>query len=321
VEFLAAQFVKEKAANPKRQEPVTVRKAIEKYIALCETLSPTTVSGYEKILKYAFKDLMEQNVETLTIDNVQVAINAEAKKKVERTGKQLSPKTVKNEWGLVAAALKQICNKSFDVKLTKNQKTPSILPEPIIVLKAIKGSTVELPCLLAMWMGLRMSEVRGIKCSSIKNGYLSITQVTVSVDGVDITKSDTKTQASKRVLRIPAYIMQLIEQTESYQSYKASGVDSLLITQTNNAIYHQFKNLMEKADVKLTFHGLRHLYASISLNILSIPPKIVQRSGGWSSSAVMDNVYSQVFDTATINADNKRDEYFNKILEREENPQ
>lgn len=317
-EFLAAAFKKDKKRRKKEPAKITVRQAIEKYIELSDLLSPTTLSGYRKILNYGFPSIMDVNVEDLDNIAAQEAINLEAKRKVTRTGKIISPKTVKNEWGLVSSALHVICKMSFDIKLPTVQQNAEELPDHRVVIQAIKGTSIELPCLLAMWMSLRMSEVRGLMCSSIRDGYLYVERVMVVVDGVDVLKSDAKTQSSKRRLKVPDYVMDLIEGQESYMRYKKTGTDELLFFCSRDLIYRRFKKAMKNVSINMSFHDLRHLYASISLNLLGLPQKVIQVSGGWSSSATMNKVYSQSFEQAQQIADNKREEYFNGIINNQD---
>ena len=48
------------------------------------------------------------------------------------------------------------------------------LPTAEQVIRMIRGTEIELPCLLAMWLSLRMSEVRGLQFGDIKDGVLTI---------------------------------------------------------------------------------------------------------------------------------------------------
>lgn len=314
-EFLAAAFKKDKKRRKKEPAKITVRQAIEKYIELSDLLSPTTLSGYRKILNYGFPSIMDVNVEDLDNIAAQEAINLEAKRKVTRTGKIISPKTVKNEWGLVSSALHVICKMSFDIKLPTVQQNAEELPDHRVVIQAIKGTSIELPCLLAMWMSLRMSEIRGLMCSSVKDGVLYIDQVIVDVDGTQVKKAIAKTDKSIRKLIIPKHILAMIKALPNYQEYIQSGTDSQLIQMSRNHIRDTYCTLVKKAGFDLTFHDLRHMYASICLNILNIPEKIVMENGGWATPHIMKSVYSESFSEAQKEADKKVETYFNNFLD------
>ena len=75
-----------------------------------------------------------------------------------------------------------------------------------------------------------------------------------------------------------------------------------------------YGNSTNKAGLNLTFHDLRHYFASISLNKLEIPEKQVQRDGGWKTDTVMKRIYSQSFGSVEQEAFEKRNKFFNKLV-------
>jgi integrase len=88
-------------------------------------------------------------------------------------------------------------------------------------------------------------------------------------------------------------------------------------------VYSKFKRLMEKNGIDLTFHGLRHLNASIML-MLGIPDKYAMERGGWSTDNILKSVYQQTFSTEREKVDDLIDKYFSGIirgLEEAENAQ
>ena len=184
-EYMAAEFRANKGTQQrKKSQDITVSEAIEKYIELSEVLSPTTIHNYRRMAAQGFQDIMDIKVSKMDNEAMQAAINREAKRIFK--SKRISAKTVKNEYGLLSSALKTVCGKSFDVKTPTLQRKVKEYPQPQAVLDAIIGSSVELPCLLAMWLSFSLSEIRGLMCSSIKGDYIYIDQVKVNVDGVDI---------------------------------------------------------------------------------------------------------------------------------------
>ena len=83
---------------------MTVKQAIDKYIELRPLLSPTTLTAYLKMEKFAFQDIMDTDINDLDDITIQKAVNKEAQRISDRTGKPISIKTVKNEYGLLASA-------------------------------------------------------------------------------------------------------------------------------------------------------------------------------------------------------------------------
>lgn len=313
-EYMAAFFKKNRPPKEERGSEITVGQAIDKYIDLCATLSPTTIARYKNMRKFAFPDLMEMDVSDLDDDTVQIEINKEIKRKNQQTGNPLSAKTIRNEWALVSAALKSQCNLIFNIKLPKVQRPPKELPDPKIVIDAVKGTDIELPCLLSIWLSFSLSEIRGFKCSSIRNGNIYVDQVLVTVDGISQEKKDAKVETRKRSQSVPKYIMDLIKKQENYKEYKKTGKDSYLVPMTQNLLYHRYKKIMAPLGIDISFHDLRHMFASIMLTKLQLPEKVVQEEGGWSTPSIMKSVYSNTFTDSRKDADSKRDEFFESLI-------
>jgi len=315
VEYIASQWVHNEKGKEKNK-PLTVGDVIDQYIEKCKSLdlSPTTIHNYEVYRENGFKNLMSINVDDLTDEICQNAIDEERERPKGQCKGFVSAKTVRNEWGLIAASLKKICKKSFDVSLPKSQRTFKELPTPEQVMEMIKGTSIELPCLLSMWLSFSLSEIRGFKCSSIRNGCIYVDQVLVDVDNIAVIKENAKTATRKRKQSLPPYIMELINNTESYQNFVKTEIDGLLIPLTRHQIYNKFQRLCEKNDIQMTFHDLRHMFASIMLTRLQIPEKVVQDEGGWSTDHVMKTVYSNTFSDSRMIADKMRDDYFKSLI-------
>lgn len=312
--YLAAKWRQERPERSKITDLTTVGDAVDKYIDRCEFLSPATVFRYKQMRDSGiFPDLMSMRAADLTRDIVQESINKASRRHTKQTGNKVSPKTIHNEWGLVSAALNEICGISFQVKLPKKQRQPKQYPEPKQVLSVILGSDIELPCLLAMWCSFSMSEIRGLKCSSIRDGCVFIDQVRVCVGGVDVEKKNAKTPTRNRMQVLPLYLLQKIEQLPCYQEYERSGTDSFIVPYSRNILYKRWKKISTAAGIDLSFHDLRHMSASIML-ALNIPEKYALERGGWSTPAVMKTVYQHTFSSQRQKADAMVNDYFTELI-------
>ena len=202
-EYLAAEFKRERKTNSTPTE-LTVRQAIEKYIeSRTNVLSPTTIQGYKKIAKHNLQSIMNIKVKKLTQEDIQAAVNLDAK-----THK---PKTVKNAHGLLAAALKVYRpNMTLRTSLPQEKKKLKELPSPDAIIKIVKGTSIELPVLLSMWLTLSMSELRGSQKSDIKDGILTSIRSAVDVGGKPVEKEQMKEYERTRKLNVLPYIMELI---------------------------------------------------------------------------------------------------------------
>ena len=303
-EYLAAKFkTSERKQAPKTK--LTVGDAVDQYIDLCKVLSPATVSGYQKIRRTGFQDLMDVKVEDLDEKLLQQAINTESMR-MGRRGR-ISPKTVSNEWGLISSALWHISRVKWDVRLPVRPRKFKDYPEPQVVMDMIRGTDIELPCLLALWLSFSLSEIRGLKWTDIKNGVITINRVMVDVDGHPTVKDAAKAEMRKRRHRLPPYIQELLAKTPHQSEF--------IVTFNHEKIYKRFKKLCRQNDLDLTFHDLRHLNASIMLQ-LNIPEKYAMERGGWKTPNVMKDVYQHTFSSERIEVDDKMDSYFENMTTR-----
>lgn len=285
---------------------VTVGKAIDAYIASKDgVLSPTSIEGYEKIRRNYLQSLMDVPLSSLNELVVQSAFNAEAKR-VTRHGTSPTPKTMANVRGLFSAAMAQY-GLHFSPTIPAKRKRIRTLPEPQEIYSIIHGTDIELPCMLAMWLSFTMSEVRGIRVCDIKDGIMTINQVVVDVRGMPVAKAAGKEYDRNRALAVPPYIMRLIEDTPAWKNG-----DGYIITASGESIRGRFRRLCAKADVDITFHDLRHVNASVMLQ-LNVPDKYAMERGGWKTDSTMKRVYQETFSRERKNVDAIIDSYFDNV--------
>ncbi len=317
VEFLAAEFTRDKELNrAKKKTDLTVGDAVDKYIALsAATLSPTTLHRYKTIKKSAFPGLMGKKITGLTDEDMQEAINAEVFRPAKDGKTAITAKTVANEWGLISTSLKTICGRTYQVKLPKRQRGEYVeLPDPQTLVAMFKGSGIELPCLLALWLSFSLSEVMGLMCSDVQGDLISINRVKVSVGGKPEVKENAKVDTRKRTHRLPPYLKSLITESEPYKRYIDTGEDEFLVQLSDYALRYRLQVLCEKNDIKgLTFHKLRHINASVML-MLNIPDKYAMERGGWKTPYVMHEVYQHTFSAERQKVDAVVDKYFQDLV-------
>ncbi|MGI5848821.1 MAG: site-specific integrase [Christensenellales bacterium] len=300
-EYLAVQYKRENDDIATVYD-ITVREAMNNYVkSRTNILSPTTIQGYEQIIRNHMKNIMDIKINKLTQQQIQQAINADAK--------NLSAKTIKNAHGLLSAVLKLYRpNLRLTTSMPKEKKKLKELPSPQKLFDAVKGTKIELPVLLAMWLSFSMSEIRGIKKSDIKDGVLTLNRSIVDIKGKPIEKNEMKEYERTRKLEIPPYIMSLIEKCEG----------EYITTLTGQAIYKRWTRLLKKNGIPhITFHDLRHVNASV-MHLLDIPDKYAMERGGWKTDKTMKAVYQNVFSDERINVDKKINEYFEGFIQNED---
>lgn len=285
-----------------RTKGMTVGDAIDGYIAAkTNVLSPTSISSYKQIRRNRLQSLMDVPLNKLTVLTVQKAVNADAAR--------LSAKSVISAHGLLSSALKMYAP-DFVLRTTLPAKQPHIkqLPEPEVVYDAIAGTEIELPCMLAMWLSLRMSEIRGLQYRDVGRGELIVQRALVYVDGDQVLKDQTKTYNSTRVCDLPDYIRDLI-----YADGEEHEPDEFIVKLSGQAIYKRFVRIMAKHGVEMTFHDLRHLNASVML-ALGVPDKYAMERGGWSTNSTLKAVYQHTFSDERKKVNELINNYFSGVV-------
>lgn len=313
-EYRAAEYAAHKKALKKDPAALTVGEAIEKYIELSSpALSPSTAHRYQLMREHAFPELMKKPARSLDAEAVQLAINEECRRISK--GKALSPKTVANEWGLVSSALKTVCGISFPVKLPSRQRGRHIeLPDPAEVMAAVRGSEIELPVMLALWLSFSMSEVLGLTAADVVGDVISINQVKIYMGSERFEKDTAKVDTRKRTHKLPPYLMSLIKNTEAYQKYAETGENGPLVPFTDYNIRYRFDACLKAANVqRVTFHQLRHMNASVML-ALNVPDKYAMERGGWKTPHTMKSVYQHTLSKERLQVDAAVNAYFEARL-------
>lgn len=316
-EAAAALFLLEKANNSKTQRLVsydmTLSEAIDAYIdARTAVLSPTTIQDYRCIQENAFPGMINMKLKDINEEVLQKQVNLEAMRPSNsrgRKGKPISAKRLSNEWGLIASVLNKYKKGiNLDIHLPPKTKKYKDLIPPETIWNIIKGTDIELPVLLAMWLSFTMSEIKGLtKSKSIKGNYITITEVVVSLNDGPLRKENAKNYYRNRRHRIPPYIAELIEQVDG----------DIIVPMPSSTIYKKWCRILDKNNLPhMTFHDLRHENASI-MAMLKIPDKYAQERGGWKTDKIMKDVYTHTFSEERAAADNIVDNYFVGIINPE----
>lgn len=284
---------------------MTLCEACNAHIAKIEgRLSPSTKQGYEKIVRMHFPELMKKKLGDINDKTIQAAIDAECKR-ISRRGKPYAPKTVNSAYFFVADVLDAYDVAHGTPRLPEEKKRPVQILTAEQVYSAVKGTDIELPCLLAMWLTFTISEIRGFtKSKSIRNGQISVMETVVDVGGKPVRKDAAKEAERARTQNIPPYIQQLIDAVDG----------DVICPLSSQATNKRLQRRLEKFGYPvISFHKLRHISASTSV-ALNIPAAYVKDRGGWVSDYVVNRVYTHTFPKERLEADKKMDDFFTDII-------
>ena len=231
--------------------------------------------------------------------------------------KGLSPNTVRKHHVLLHTALRAAFRQGV---LSANPALRATPPPPVSpkvvyytpsrlgrLLREVRGKPLELPVKLACCLGLRRSEVLGLRWRDVdlQAGLISVRRVRTTV-GCRVVEKPPKTADSCRTLSIVA-LDGLLELLRDLQARRArDGVpcspDDYLVLDQKGKPWHP--NTMSAALSGLvtgrrlppiTFHGLRHTFASMA-NSARVPMYQISRAMGHSNPNITQRIYTHLFD-------------------------
>lgn len=293
-------------------ENITLNTALDKYIeARKEILSPSTVRSYRDTQKNRIQTLLAMKVKDITEEDLQIAISVETK-----NGK--SAKTIQNDISIAVSVISQY--KAINTKRLKYpqrvKKEHAYLDTDEIVklISGCEGDKAEIPILLALWLGLRRSEILGLcwDCIDFKKGVVSVERALVRNEyGEFVLKDFPKNEGSRRKLSCPSYIL------EKLKAYSSDREGRVFKTNDSSFIYDRLQIICKREGITFPgVHGLRHTNASVMLS-LGIMDKYAMARGGWSTDYTMKNVYQHLFEKDKQSADTAIDSFFENILHTE----
>lgn len=263
---------------------MTLREAMAEYISdRSRTLSPRTVMSYRSMARHYYADLADKPIRRITQTDIQRLIN-------QVSGK-LSPKTVRNVHGFLTAVL-YIYRPDFPIRtaLPKKTATQIVIPteeEIQALVKAIKGTDMELPVLLAAFGPMRRGEICALKAEDISGNIVHVRRSIVKKeldDGSVVWVEKTpKSYAGDRYIEYPDFVRKVWEGL-----HVESG---RLLPFIPSYITRWFPIILKKNGIRhFRFHDLRHYSASIQ-HALGVPDAYIMQRGGWGNDSTLKQVY------------------------------
>lgn len=295
-EFLAAEYL----ANKKEKESnLIIGDAIDQYIDSKDgVLSPKTIREYRRFRRLYCQKIMSVPLRDLTNEKLQ--------NEVTRESKHLSPKSIRNVYGLISVTLKTFCpNVRYDITLPQKIKKEIVIPSQeklLVLLDEVAGTRLEIPVLLGACAGLRRSEIAALNLNKdvdYKNNKITINKAMVNDSHGNWVIKSPKAYASYRTIDIPEWVVQKLDAARKdpeYQMMHPSHISTAFIKK------------VKKLDLgDISFHNLRHYYASLMLS-LNVPDKYAMQRMGHSTPNMLKTVYQHLIDeknnevTDTINS-------------------
>lgn len=181
---------------------------------------------------------------------------------------------------------------------------------------------------LLIYTGLRRGELLGLEWRDLdeRTGCLSVERSLLYSPERGVFIDDTKTDGSRRVIRLPKSALDLLEEYRAWQEERKSELGSLwqeseriftawdggmLNPEALSAWFHKF--IVRKGLPDVNIHGLRHTNATL-LIAGGVPLKTVSSRLGHSSISTTGNIYAH----AVRSADETAAEVLEEVLGKKE---
>lgn len=301
-EFMAATFAYKRKTDSRSADygQMTVKEAITSYIdSKSNILAGDTIREYKRSCARDMQSIMNIKIDDLTAEQIQTCFNIEAMTH--------SPKTVRNMHGLLSAAL-SVYAPTMRLTTTLPQKTKPKLHVPTDVeikalIAGIRGTSLEVPVLLAAFGSLRRSEICALEGHDISGNTITISKAMVKDDKKEWIIKAPKSYAGYRVIELPQAVIDRLPKTDG-------RVASIL----PGTITKQFNVMLRRLGIPhFRFHDLRHYQASI-LHALNVPDKYIMERGGWSTDSTLKNVYQHTLDDKSKEFSKIANDYFSSII-------
>lgn len=263
---------------------VTLTDAVNQYIdSRRNVCSPSTVRGYVTIRDHRFPELMHMDVNSLTQDDCQRA--------VDHARKNYSAKTVCNSWRFLSSVIEYTTGHKIKVSLPQviKKEREWLTPQQIdIFVAAVHGERVEIAALFAL-CSLRESEILDIKWSDIdlKKRTARISGAAVPDENHKLVhKKENKNTASCRTIPLIPPLVKALEADRYHGEY--------VVTMSANGIYKAIRRICRANGLpSMGPHGLRHSFASLAYH-LGLDEKTTMQLGGWSDDRTMRAIYTHI---------------------------
>ena len=269
---------------------------IDRYIDVKRNvLSPATITRYEQTRRLEFQRLMDVPVRELSADRLQAEINIMAA--------DHSPKTVRNAYGLITAAMSMFAPElHFRVTLPKKKRITYNIPtdEQIYDMLSHASENLTTAIMLAAFCGLRRGEIAALRSEDIQDKTIHVRSTSVYDENRKQIDKAPKTFTSDRYVPAPDFVLEHIK-----------GKEGKVCPIALNSITRRFQELRDKLGYNFRFHDLRHYYAS-SLHAIGIRDQYIMKFGGWKSDSVLKSVYRGTLDDFEKKSANKAKRHFQK---------
>lgn len=307
-ELLALQHKLRHREIARDSRQMTVEQAMEAYISSKSSiLSPASIRTYRMYLRRHYQLIWARRLGSLTQADIQSAVNEIAA--------TCSPKTTASMYGFLRAVLREY-HPTFTPKPVLPGKRKRLQPvyttaQIAALLDVARDTSIEIPVLLAVWLGMRRSEILGLRWDHVvldgQQPHLVIDRASVRGEK-GMVDSHTKTYSSTRVLPLSPYLVERL-------AAQPRSAERVVPIRWGESILEQLYKLEDQAGLpRLGLHKLRHTNASVML-MLNVADKYAMQRGGWATNYTMKYIYQHTMSDHMDAVDQTINNYFEKLVE------
>lgn len=296
-------------ANRKGQTTsLTVREALKQYMEMKKNmLSPATLCTYQSIYNERFPIIRNIPINKLTNKDIQAEINAETMR--------YAYATIKTTYAVLSSILSVFCP-DFQMKVNMKAKKSDEVSIPTaeeikILINHCSSDRLALAIKIASSMGLRRGEICALKISDIdfKKQTINIHSTMVKTPERAHVIKEPKTSSSKRILPIPQFLLPDLRKMANQKNTN----DFLIGLKPDNLTAH-FALLVKKSEINpITFHSLRHYYASVML-CNNVPTKYAMKRMGHTTDLMLKMVYQHTMEEKENEVTKTLDNYLSNVF-------
>ena len=292
----------------------TVKQCIEQYITVkTGALSPGTIRAYRNLQKKYYKELENIDIHKLSNADVQTMVN--------NLKGGLSDKSIENIVKFFTAVItyydedihfkitlpqKEIID---DISTVENRSAPG--NDDVMLLFKMASKWMQKCIALAAFSGMRRGEIAALQYKDIlkDRNKIFVHKAFIMDENNKWVLKPPKTEGSIRLVNVPKEVIELLGDGDP---------EDFIIRYNPNTISKMFIKLKNRMGVDITFHDLRHYYASIGA-VLGIPDVVLADFGGWThNSPVMKDIYQDKITDIAEGYSKKMNNYFSNLINDKE---
>lgn len=311
--------VQQKLADLKRQHALgvqvelseqTVTQFLRKWLQYKKPhVRPRTYDGYRQYIEgHAIPEIGRLRLQKLRVSDVQGLLDSRV----------MTPRSVKALRDILRNALNDAVRwGEVERNVAQHAKPPTQVRKPVeamtaeqaqALLKAMKGHRLEALFRVTLSVGLRRSEVLGLKWEDVdlKEGRLSVRRgLHRAPKNGGLILLEPKSEKSRRTVALPQMAVEALRRHRKVQAAERlrageAWVDNGFVFANYtggpfepNFASKEFKDVAAKAGLTLNFHQLRHGAATLMI-AKGIPLKLIQETLGHSTIVITADTYGHV---------------------------